>query len=75
MYRVTAEDLSILAFKNVSLRDVDKIGIQRFKGEIGFLKKLTNMDRVVKLLDSELDASLDCPNLVCFPNSSLYACS
>lgn len=65
VYRVMAEDVKILALKRISLRDVDEIGVQGFKGEIDLLKKLTNVDRVVRLFDWEFNVSANHLNLVC----------
>jgi len=65
VYRVMTEDFGILALKRVSLRDVDEIGVQGFKGEIDLLKKLTKVDRVVRLFDWEFNVSANHLNLVC----------
>lgn len=65
VYRVMTEDSGILALKRVSLRDVDEIGVQGFKGEIDLLIKLTKVDRVVRLFDWEFNVSANHLNLVC----------
>lgn len=65
VYRVMTDDLRVLALKKVSLRGVDNTAVQGYKGEIELLKRLTHVDRVVKLVDWEFNVSTDCLNLVC----------
>ncbi|KAK2758778.1 Dual-specificity kinase, spindle pole body (SPB) duplication and spindle checkpoint function [Arachnomyces sp. PD_36] len=55
VYRVMAENFKIFALKRVSLEDVDPLAMAGYKGEIDLLKKLENVDRVVRLLDWELN--------------------
>lgn len=69
VYRVMTENFKMLALKRVSLRDVDEIGVQGLKGEIDLLKKLANVDRVVKLFDWELNVAANQLNLVGTPVS------
>ncbi|KAI5306401.1 Dual-specificity kinase, spindle pole body (SPB) duplication and spindle checkpoint function [Ascosphaera pollenicola] len=55
VYRVMAENCKIFALKRVNLADVDPIALQGYKGEISLLKKLENVERVVRLYDFELN--------------------
>ena len=55
VYRVMAENHKIFALKRVSLEDVDELAIRGYKGEIELLKKLENVDRVVRLFDYEIN--------------------
>ncbi|KAI4213009.1 MAG: hypothetical protein LQ351_004353 [Letrouitia transgressa] len=54
VYRVMAENFKVFALKRVTLEDQDEAAIRGFKGEIDLLKKLENVDRVVRLFDWEL---------------------
>ena len=65
VYRVIADDSRTFALKKVSLRDVDEIGVRGFKREIELLTKLGEVDRVVRLIDWELNDSAGYLNLVC----------
>lgn len=55
VYRVMAENYKVFALKRVVLEDQDEHAIRGFKGEIDLLKKLENVDRVVRLYDWELN--------------------
>ena len=55
VYRVMAENYKMFALKRVSLEDVDELAIRGFKGEIELLKKLSSVDRVVRLYDYEIN--------------------
>lgn len=55
VYRVMAENYKVFALKRVVLEDQDELAIRGFKGEIDLLKKLENVDRVVRLFDWELN--------------------
>ena len=55
VYRVMAENHKIFALKRVSLEDVDQLAICGYKGEIELLRKLENVDRVVRLFDYEIN--------------------
>lgn len=55
VYRVMAENFKVFALKRVTLEDQDELAIRGFKGEIDLLKKLENVDRVVRLFDWELN--------------------
>ncbi|KAA8645916.1 hypothetical protein EYZ11_003584 [Aspergillus tanneri] len=56
VYRVMAENYKIFALKKVNLEDVDPVTLAGYKGEIDLLKKLENLDRVVRLFDWELNS-------------------
>lgn len=56
VYRVMAENYKIFALKRVNLEDVDPVTLSGYKGEIDLLKKLENVDRVVRLFDWELNS-------------------
>ena len=55
VYRVMAENYKVFALKRVTLDDQDEMAIRGYKGEIDLLKKLENVDRVVRLFDWELN--------------------
>ncbi len=55
VYRVMAENYKIFALKRVTLEEVDQIAIRGYKGEIDLLRKLGNVDRVVRLFDWEVN--------------------
>ncbi|KAL8871441.1 MAG: hypothetical protein Q9174_002729 [Haloplaca sp. 1 TL-2023] len=55
VYRVMAENFKVFALKRVTLEDQDESAIRGFKGEIDLLKRLENVDRVVRLFDYELN--------------------
>ena len=56
VYRVMAENYKIFALKRVNLEDVDPLTLAGYKGEIDLLKKLENLDRVIRLYDFELNS-------------------
>ena len=56
VYRVMAENFKIFALKRVNLEDVDPLTLAGYKGEIDLLKKLENLDRVIRLYDWELNS-------------------
>ncbi|KAL5339231.1 kinase-like domain-containing protein [Aspergillus crustosus] len=56
VYRVMAENYKIFALKRVNLEDIDPTTLAGYKGEIDLLKKLENIDRVVRLFDWELNS-------------------
>ncbi|KAJ5884863.1 hypothetical protein N7495_009373 [Penicillium taxi] len=60
VYRVMAENYKIFALKRVNLEDVDPVTLAGYKGEIDLLKKLENVDRVVRLFDWELNMEKHC---------------
>lgn len=55
VYRVMAENFKVFALKRVTLEDQDEAAIRGYKGEIDLLKKLDNVERVVRLFDYELN--------------------
>ncbi|KAL1954636.1 hypothetical protein VTO42DRAFT_877 [Malbranchea cinnamomea] len=55
VYRVMAENCRIFALKRVNLEDVDPMTLAGYKGEIDLLKKLEKVDRVIDLLDWEIN--------------------
>ncbi|MCJ1470933.1 Dual-specificity kinase, spindle pole body (SPB) duplication and spindle checkpoint function, partial [Pseudocyphellaria aurata] len=55
VYRVMAENYKVFALKRVALEDQDENAIRGFKGEIDLLRKLENVDRVVRLFDCEIN--------------------
>jgi serine/threonine-protein kinase TTK/MPS1 len=55
VYRVMAENYKIFAVKRVNLEDVDPTAIRGYKGEIDLLRTLSSNDRVVRLLDWEIN--------------------
>ncbi|KAL8723386.1 MAG: hypothetical protein Q9225_000302 [Loekoesia sp. 1 TL-2023] len=55
VYRVMAENFKVFALKRVTLEDQDEAAIRGFKGEIDLLKRLENVDRVVRLFDYEIN--------------------
>ena len=55
VYRVMAENFKVFALKRVTLEDQDDAAIRGYKGEIDLLKRLENVDRVVRLFDWELN--------------------
>ncbi|GAD99474.1 checkpoint protein kinase [Paecilomyces variotii No. 5] len=56
VYRVMAENYKIFALKRVNIEHTDRITLAGYKGEIDLLKKLENVDRVVRLFDWELNS-------------------
>ena len=55
VYRVMAENYKVFALKRVTLEDQDELAVRGYKGEIDLLKRLKNVDRVVRLFDWELN--------------------
>jgi len=55
VYRVMAENDKIFALKRVNLEDCNEETVRGYKGEIDLLKKLENVDRVVRLFDWEVN--------------------
>ena len=55
VYRVMAENYKVFALKRVTLEDQDEAAIRGYKGEIDLLRKLENVDRVVRLFDWEIN--------------------
>jgi len=55
VYRVMAENDKIFALKRVNLEDCNEETVRGYKGEIELLKRLENVDRVVRLFDWEVN--------------------
>ncbi|KAK4507985.1 hypothetical protein PRZ48_001720 [Zasmidium cellare] len=55
VYCVMAENYKTFALKRVKLEDCDEHAVRGFKGEIDLLKKLTEVERVVRLFDWEMN--------------------
>lgn len=55
VYCVMAENYKTFALKRVKLDDCDETAVRGYKGEIDLLKQLTEVDRVVRLFDWELN--------------------
>jgi len=55
VYCVMAENYKTFALKRVKLADCDESAVRGYKGEIDLLKKLTEVERVVRLFDWELN--------------------
>lgn len=55
VYRVMAENSKFFALKRVNLEDADESAVRGFKGEIDLLKKLENVERVIRLYDFDLN--------------------
>ncbi|KAF2498352.1 kinase-like protein [Lophium mytilinum] len=55
VYRVMAENTKMFALKRVKLEDADECAVRGYKGEIDLLRKLDDVERVVRLFDWEVD--------------------
>lgn len=55
VYRVMAENYKLFALKRVSLEEIDPYTMAGYKGEIDLLTKLKDVERVIRLLDWELN--------------------
>ncbi|KAH8885112.1 kinase-like protein [Thozetella sp. PMI_491] len=55
VYRVAAESGNMLALKRVALENADEHTVKGFKGEIDLLKRLRGLDRVIQLIDYEMN--------------------
>lgn len=55
VYRVMAESGKMFALKRVALEDADEAAVRGYKGEIELLRKLENVERVVRLFDYEVN--------------------
>jgi serine/threonine-protein kinase TTK/MPS1 len=55
VYRVSAESGKMLALKRVPLELADERTVENYKGEIDLLKRLQGVDRVIQLIDYELN--------------------
>lgn len=66
VYRVSAESGKMLALKRVSLENADENTVKGFKGEIDLLKRLHGIDRVIQLIDHELNYEKQILSVVSF---------
>jgi serine/threonine-protein kinase TTK/MPS1 len=55
VWRVMAENGKFFALKRVNLEDADESAVRGYKGEIDLLSKLKGNDRVVSMLDYEMN--------------------
>ncbi|KAF3938584.1 hypothetical protein ABW19_dt0210199 [Dactylella cylindrospora] len=55
VYKVMAENYKMFAMKKVMLEKQDEATIRGFKGEIDLLRKLQDVDQVVRLFDYEIN--------------------
>lgn len=55
VYRVMAENYKMFALKRVNLEEADAASIIGYKGEIDLLRRLENVERVVRLFDYEIN--------------------
>ncbi|KAJ6257670.1 PAK-2p27 [Drechslerella dactyloides] len=55
VYKVMAESYKMLAMKKVTLEKQDETTIRGFKGEIDLLRRLQDVERVVRLYDYEIN--------------------
>lgn len=69
VYRVAADNGKMFALKRVSTENADPMTIRGFKGEIDLLKKLNNVDRVISLIDWEMNEEKQALSLVSHPTS------
>ena len=73
VYRVTAENGKMFALKRVSLENADENTIKGFKGEIDLLKRLAGIDRVIQLVDHELNIEKQMLSVVSLARS-IFVC-
>ncbi|KAI1821935.1 kinase-like protein [Xylaria intraflava] len=55
VYRVAADNGQMFALKRVSIENADEHTVRGYKGEIDLLKKLTKVERVITLVDYEMN--------------------
>lgn len=55
VYQVMAENFKLFALKRVSIQDLDETTVKGYKGEIDLLKRLSKVERVVRLIDYEVN--------------------
>ena len=67
VYKVTAENDKMFALKRVSIENADESTIKGFLGEIDLLKKLSDVDRVIRLFDCEMNQEKQMLSLVSYP--------
>ncbi|PHH61854.1 hypothetical protein CDD81_7782 [Ophiocordyceps australis] len=64
VYRVTDDNGAWFALKRVSLDNADELTIRGYKGEIDLLRKLSQVDRVIKLYDHEMNTEKQVLSLI-----------
>lgn len=72
VYRVAAENGKMFALKRVSLENADDNTIKGYLGEIDLLKKLGEVERVIKLFDCEMNTEKQILTLVSSPSSLIW---
>lgn len=72
VWRVMAENGKIYALKRVSLENADENAVRGYKGEIDLLRKLEGNDRVVTILDYEMNDEKQMLSVVSPPLSPHY---
>ena len=65
LFRSAAENGKMFALKRVSLENADDSTIKGYLGEIDLLKKLGEVERVIKLFDCEMNTEKQVLTLVC----------
>ncbi|KAI2624743.1 kinase-like domain-containing protein [Xylaria nigripes] len=55
VYRVAADNGQMFALKRVSIENADENTVKGYKGEIDLLKRLTKVERVITLVDYEMN--------------------
>lgn len=68
VYRVTAENGKMFALKRVSLENADTSAVKGFLGEIELLRRLSGVDRVIQMYDSELNQEKQMLSVVSSPS-------
>ena len=69
VYRVSAENGKMMALKRVSLEHADENTVKGFKGEIDLLKRLNGVERVIQLIDHELNLEKQVLSVVSRPST------
>ena len=64
VYRVTTDNGEMLAMKRVSTENADEAQVKGYKGEIDLLKKLSGCERVINLLEYEMNEEKQLLSLV-----------
>lgn len=67
VYQVMAENQKMFALKRVKLEGADENAIAGYKGEIELLRKLENVERVVRLIDYQIEEERQCLYVVRSP--------
>lgn len=73
VYRVMSENEKMFALKKVNLEDCNEDTVRGYKGEIELLKKLENVDRVVRLYDWEVLEQKQSLSVVCRHHLRLHS--